>query len=162
MGAIEEALGDAAVALNEELALAELGSFSARFRVPDNSIEALVSGFDFIIADPHETPIHEKGMGIQTTALLAAFRWITRQEKKAGYEVIWLLEETGVISSPAFSKKLQRNIEQSLFGFDCCENNAFYGIRAPRSAIFAWNGTLSRKPYRSSRISYLQRGDWCN
>lgn len=44
----------------------------------------MVAGFDFMIADPQETPIHEKGMGVQTTALLAAFRWITKQGIEEG------------------------------------------------------------------------------
>jgi predicted ATP-dependent endonuclease of OLD family len=93
LSVIETALDEAASALNTELLSAGLSDFTAKFRVPNNSVEALISGFDFIISDPNETPIHEKGMGVQTTALLAAFRWITQQEKEAGYEVIWLLEE---------------------------------------------------------------------
>jgi predicted ATP-dependent endonuclease of OLD family len=101
---IEATLDDAAGALNTELHKANLTDFTARFKIPANSIEALVSGFDFVIADPHETPIHEKGMGIQTTALLAAFRWITQQEKEAGYEVIWLLEEPESYLHPHLAK----------------------------------------------------------
>ncbi|QIT53873.1 AAA family ATPase [Aquisalimonas sp. 2447] len=52
-----------------------------------------MSGFDFMISDPQKTPIHEKGMGFQSAALLAAFRWITKQEKSEGREPLWLLEE---------------------------------------------------------------------
>ncbi len=90
---IERSLSDAATALNEELFNAQLSDFSASFSLPSQSIEELVAGFDFMIADPQRTPIHEKGMGIQTTALLAAFRWITRQEISSGKTVLWLLEE---------------------------------------------------------------------
>lgn len=90
---IESSLADAASALNNELASAQLTGFVASFSLPSQSIEALVSGFDFLIADPDKTPIQEKGMGIQTTALLAAFRWITKQEMDEGREVLWLLEE---------------------------------------------------------------------
>lgn len=90
---IEDTLADAAVALNNELASAGLGNFTAGFSLPDDSVERLVSGFDMMISDPQKTPIQEKGMGVQTTALLAAFRWITHQESAAGRKVIWLLEE---------------------------------------------------------------------
>ncbi len=90
---IENALGEAAAALNDELAAANLSDFKASFSLPSESLEELFSGFDFMISDPQKTPIYRKGMGIQTTALLAAFRWITNQEKDAGRTVVWLLEE---------------------------------------------------------------------
>ncbi len=90
---IAKSLHEAADALNQELLIANLSEYKASFSLPGQSIEALVSGFDFMIADPNETPIHAKGMGIQTTALLAAFRWITKQETAEGRAVLWLLEE---------------------------------------------------------------------
>ncbi|MDQ1314987.1 MAG: hypothetical protein QG662_1096 [Pseudomonadota bacterium] len=90
---ISKSLKEAADALNAELKTAKLAEYEASFSLPGQSVEALVSGFDFMIADPQKTPIQEKGMGIQTTALLAAFRWITKQEAAEGREVLWLLEE---------------------------------------------------------------------
>lgn len=90
---IVSSLQEAADALNAELLNANLSDYKASFSLPGQSVEALVSGFDFMIADPQETPIHEKGMGVQTTALLAAFRWITKQENIEGKQVLWLLEE---------------------------------------------------------------------
>lgn len=93
MKEVDASLAEAAKALNDELAAADLPGFQASFSLPNQSVEDLVAGFDFMIADPQKTPIHEKGMGIQTTALLAAFRWITRQENDAGRAVVWLLEE---------------------------------------------------------------------
>lgn len=90
---IETSLNEAADALNTELKMANLANYEASFSLPGQSPEALVSGFDFMIADPQKTPIHEKGMGIQTTALLAAFRWITKQEAAEGRASLWLLEE---------------------------------------------------------------------
>ncbi len=90
---INQSLDEAAEALNAELKGANLSEYEASFSLPGKSIEALVSGFDFMISDPQMTPIHEKGMGIQSTALLSAFRWITKQEKSEGKEVLWLLEE---------------------------------------------------------------------
>ena len=90
---INDSLEEAADALNEELKSAKLSEYEASFSLPNQSVEDLVSGFDFIISDPQRTPIHEKGMGVQSAALLAAFRWITNQEKSEGREPLWLLEE---------------------------------------------------------------------
>lgn len=90
---IEATLSEAAVALNTELMNAGLTNFTAGFSLPSDSMERLVAGFDMMISDPQKTPIQEKGMGVQTTALLAAFRWITQQESSAGRKVVWLLEE---------------------------------------------------------------------
>jgi len=90
---IQAKLDDAAAALNEELSSAGLNTFTAGFSLPNDSVERLVSGFDMVISDPRQTPIREKGMGVQVTALLAAFRWITQQESATGRKVIWLLEE---------------------------------------------------------------------
>lgn len=93
VGAIAKSLEEASKALNDELESANLFGFKASFSLPSQSVEELVSGFDFMIEDPQMTPINEKGMGIQTTALLAAFRWITKQEMADGRRVLWLLEE---------------------------------------------------------------------
>jgi hypothetical protein len=90
---IQEKLDDAAAALNRELNLAGLTDFRAGFSLPNDSVERLFSGFDMVISDPTQTPIREKGMGVQVTALIAAFRWITQQEAATGRKVIWLLEE---------------------------------------------------------------------
>lgn len=90
---IKNSLDEAGEALNKELSDCGLGEYSASFSLPGESVEELVAGFDFLVADPTQTPIQEKGMGVQTTALLAAFKWITQQEAEDGYEVIWLLEE---------------------------------------------------------------------
>ena len=66
---VDASLAQAAKALNDELAAADLPGFQVSFSLPTESVEDLVAGFDFMIADPQKTPIHEKGMGIQTTAL---------------------------------------------------------------------------------------------
>lgn len=90
---IENSLGEAASSLNQELVSAGLSNLQASFSLPGQSVERLVSGFDFLISDPQKTPVQDKGMGIQTTALLAAFKWITKQEREEGKSVLWLLEE---------------------------------------------------------------------
>lgn len=90
---IEESLQEASDSLNDELKSSGLTDLYAGFSLPSQSVEKLVSGFDFLISDPQKTPVQEKGMGIQTTVLLAAFKWITKQELAEGQQVIWLLEE---------------------------------------------------------------------
>tara|TARA_R110000824_G_C15195448_1_gene675217 strand:+ start:347 stop:2023 length:1677 start_codon:yes stop_codon:yes gene_type:complete len=108
---IEESLAQAAKALNTELSKVDLSNFTARFTLPNQSIEELISGFDFMISDPQETPIQEKGMGIQTTALLAAFKWITEQEKESGHDVIWLLEEPESYLHPDLAENCSKMLE---------------------------------------------------
>lgn len=108
---IEASLLEAATALNTELEAANLLGFKASFSLPSQSIEELVSGFDFMIADPQKTPIQEKGMGIQTTALLAAFRWITRQEMNEGRKVLWLLEEPESYLHPHLASRCNAILE---------------------------------------------------
>lgn len=66
---IDTSLKEAADALNNELKSANLNNYQASFSLPGKSVEALVSGFDFMIADPQKTPIHEKGMGIQLSLI---------------------------------------------------------------------------------------------
>lgn len=90
---INSSLNEAASAINAELEAANLGKFQTSFALPGQSLEGLISSFDFMIEDTKRTPIQEKGMGVQTTALLAAFRWITSQERAEGRSVLWLLEE---------------------------------------------------------------------
>lgn len=108
---IEMSLNEAASALNEELKAASLSAFNASFSLPGKSIEELVSRFDFMIADPQKTPIHDKGMGVQTTALLAAFRWITKQEMDEGRTVLWLLEEPESYLHPHLASNCNRILE---------------------------------------------------
>ncbi len=108
---IKTCLSEASIALNAELKAADLNGLKASFSLPSQSIEKLVSGFDFMIADPQDTPIHEKGMGIQTTALLAAFRWITKQETGEGKNVLWLLEEPESYLHPLLSNKCNSILE---------------------------------------------------
>jgi predicted ATP-dependent endonuclease of OLD family len=90
---IQNSLNEAAHALNDELGKADLSHINASFSLPSESLERLLSGFDFLLSDPQKTSVHEKGMGIQTTALLAALRWITKEETDQGKSVLWLLEE---------------------------------------------------------------------
>lgn len=104
IASIQESLDEAASSLNQELLDAGLSNFFTSFSLPNQSIEKLVSGFDFLVSDPQKTPVQEKGMGIQTTVLLAAFRWITKQEISEGKSVLWLLEEPESYLHPSLAE----------------------------------------------------------
>lgn len=111
---LEKIAGELTIALGQ----AGLDGLTAAFTFPDRSAEKLIAGFDFMLSDPSETSIFEKGMGIQATALLASFIWITHQEREHGSSVIWLLEEPESYLHPELSEGclglLRRLSDQSL------------------------------------------------
>lgn len=100
---VEETLENVANNLNEQLALAGLDNLKTSFTIPGNSLERLLTNFDFLLEDPSKTPLHDKGMGIQATALLASFMWITKEHAKQKKNVIWLLEEPESYLHPELS-----------------------------------------------------------
>jgi predicted ATP-dependent endonuclease of OLD family len=102
--AINEVLADVASSFNDELSQAGLQGLKVSFTFPNNSLEALISGFDLLVEDPERTSIFRKGQGIQSTALLAGFLWMTEQEKARGRSVIWLLEEPESYLHPELSQ----------------------------------------------------------
>ncbi|MGP8290830.1 ATP-dependent nuclease [Vreelandella zhanjiangensis] len=79
--------------LDHQLAVAGLPHIKAHFSFPNDSLEELIGKFDFHLSDPNKTAIDRKGMGIQASAILASFLWITKEEKKANKYPIWLIEE---------------------------------------------------------------------
>lgn len=149
---IEQSLSEAAAALNGELEAASLFGFKTSFSLPNRSVEALVSGFDFMIADPHETPICEKGMGIQTTALLAAFRWITKQEIAEGRQVLWLLEEPESYLHPYLASNcnaILENLAKDAIVVKTTHSMAF----VPQDPKFV-SGTLLNSKNRTEVVEY--------
>ncbi|WP_072016068.1 ATP-dependent nuclease [Leptolyngbya sp. KIOST-1] len=80
-----------------------ISGIKASFGVPNDSLEEFISGFDFRLRDPEETSIFRKGMGIQSTAMMASFLWITSEEISRGRSVIWLLEEPESYLHPGLS-----------------------------------------------------------
>ena len=108
---ISEAINQAANDLNRELSNAGIESTKASFDLPYQSLEKLISSFDFMLEDTQKTPIEQKGMGMQATALHAAFRWITTQENKDGKSVIWLLEEPESYLHPELSCNFNKILE---------------------------------------------------
>lgn len=97
--AIEPALADIRTAmeatagtLTSALHGAGLTDMACSFNFPESADKLFREAY-FNISDPNETNISEKGMGIQSAALLASFIWITNEEAEMGKNVLWLLEE---------------------------------------------------------------------
>lgn len=79
---INKSLQEISGHLNAQLAIAGLKHISSHFSLPNNSLEELIHKFEFHLSDPNKTSIDRKGMGIQASAILASFLWITKEEKK--------------------------------------------------------------------------------
>lgn len=90
---IENGLGQISEIIDSQLSSVGMGNIKTHFRIPNNSLESLLSGFELHLSDPIVTEIHRKGMGIQSASMLASFVWIARQEKSSGKTPIWLIEE---------------------------------------------------------------------
>lgn len=104
MAGIRSALNDVATSLNDELSAVGLSDIKSSFNLDTTIPAQMLAGFDLRISDPGDTPLAQKGQGIQSTALFASFAWITQQEKKAGYSPIWLIEEPESYLHPELSK----------------------------------------------------------
>ncbi|NML67548.1 ATP-binding protein [Hymenobacter sp. RP-2-7] len=105
-------ISDVSNRLNEQLELAGLSNLKASFIIPENSLESFFTNFDFVLEDPAKTPIYEKGMGIQSTALIASFLWITQEMKRQAKNVIWLLEEPESYLHPELSVSCLRILSE--------------------------------------------------
>ncbi|EPE5850388.1 ATP-dependent nuclease [Vibrio vulnificus] len=90
---IEESLIEVSTFIDKQLKNANLEGITSSFKLPNNSIEHLLSSFEYHLADPVETEIQRKGMGIQSAAILSSFAWITSQENALHKTSIWLIEE---------------------------------------------------------------------
>lgn len=90
---INDSLLEISSHLNNQLTIAGLGHIQSHFSLPNNSLVDLLDKFEFHLSDPHKTTIDKKGMGIQASAILASFLWITTEEKKMNKYPIWLIEE---------------------------------------------------------------------
>lgn len=116
--AISTVLQGVAESFNGQLSASGLTDLQVSFELPNGSLEDLLQGFDFYISDPEKTTIFRKGQGIQSTALLAGFMWMTAQLRQQGKEVVWLLEEPESYLHPELSQSaltlLERLRQQSL------------------------------------------------
>lgn len=109
---IESSLEAVAATINAALAEAGLAHFVASFGFPNNSLEALLSGFDFALGDPRRTSIQHKGQGVQSVALLASLIWISEQLRLQGSRPIWLLEEPESYLHPELSRSALDLVDQ--------------------------------------------------
>lgn len=105
-------LDEAGTHVSAALKAAGCDGIVAGFHVPDGSIASLLSHFDFSLADPLPTPYARKGMGIQAASIFAAMTWITKQERSAGKNVVWLLEEPESYLHPSLSAACARLLQQ--------------------------------------------------
>lgn len=90
---INTSLQDISNHLDAQLTIAGLDHIKSHFSLPNDSLEELIHKFEFHLSDPNKTTIDRKGMGIQASAILASFLWITKEEKKLNKSPIWLVEE---------------------------------------------------------------------
>lgn len=82
----------------------DVKNIKASLSIPNNSIENMISSFEFKLEDSEKTLFYQKGMGIQTTSLLAALKWITNKETESNKMVIWLIEEPESFLHPQLYK----------------------------------------------------------
>lgn len=109
---IKGSLATVAATINSALSQAGLDNFVASFGFPSNSLEGLLTGFDFALADPTRTSIQHKGQGVQSVALLASLIWISEQLRSQGSAPIWLLEEPESYLHPELSRSALSLVDQ--------------------------------------------------
>lgn len=109
---INRRLGEIAGHLDGQLASAGLPQIKSSFTLPNDSLDELLSHFDFKLADPHTTSIDRKGMGIQAASILSSFLWITREESKLGKSTIWLVEEPESYLHPELAEPCSNMLTQ--------------------------------------------------
>ena len=90
---IEDGLSEISNVIDNQLKLVGMGHIKSHFKIPNDSLEDLLSSFEYHLSDPVKTEIERKGMGIQSTAIIASFTWVTQEEKKVGKKSVWLIEE---------------------------------------------------------------------
>lgn len=90
---IEKGLEEISDVIDVQLHSVGMSNIKSHFKIPNDSLEHLLSSFEYHLSDPVKTEIERKGMGIQSAAILASFTWITQEEKRLGKTSIWLIEE---------------------------------------------------------------------
>lgn len=93
VAALADSLSHVADNINRELNDVGIEDLKASFSFPGAGVESMLSRVAFELSDRHKTAVTRKGQGIQSTALIAALRWVTAEERGADREAIWLLEE---------------------------------------------------------------------
>jgi AAA ATPase domain len=101
---IESSLYTTATSLTDALRASGLLDVSVKFDIPNKKLTDLLSGFEFKLLDPNETTLFKKGVGIQSTAILSSFDWITQKELENNLEVVWLIEEPEAFLHPTLNE----------------------------------------------------------
>ena len=109
---INDNLSEISQTLDEQLRLAGLTHITSHFSLPNESLEELIDRFEFHLSDPNKTEIDRKGMGIQASAILASFLWITKEEAKISKNTIWLIEEPESYLHPELAESCHRMLEK--------------------------------------------------
>ncbi|EGR2509493.1 DUF2813 domain-containing protein [Vibrio cholerae] len=100
---IESGLKIISNVIDKQLESVGLGHIKSHFKIPENSLKKLFSSFEYHLSDPVLTEIERKGMGIQSAAMIASFKWISSEEKRQGRTPIWLIEEPESYLHPELS-----------------------------------------------------------
>lgn len=90
---IKHGLSEISDAIDNQLANVGMGYIKSFFQLPNDSLQDLLSSFEYHLSDPVKTEIERKGMGIQSAAIISSFTWITQEELKLGKKSVWLIEE---------------------------------------------------------------------
>lgn len=97
--------------INGFLSASGLNGLSASYSLPKEP-ESFFKDVNFNLKDTNETSVFQKGMGIQSAALMSSFCWIAKQEKLAGKVSLWLLEEPESYLHPEMVEQCLRLLTQ--------------------------------------------------
>ncbi|MDC7704818.1 ATP-dependent nuclease [Vogesella indigofera] len=86
----------------------DIENVEASFGIPGGRLEELMNIFEFRLKDPGDTSLFKKGAGIQSTAILSSFLWVTEREVGNGQNVIWLIEEPEAFLHPKLNAVCRR------------------------------------------------------
>ncbi|AYD45762.1 TPA: AAA family ATPase [Yersinia enterocolitica] len=109
---LKDGLKEISESVDTELRECGIDGYSTEFKVPDDQLEKIISGFDFSITDTEETDIFNKGMGIQCTALFSTFSWISKKKKtEEDKSLIWLIEEPESFLHPELTRSCNKILD---------------------------------------------------
>jgi hypothetical protein len=149
---LERALRGVSARVNDELCAVGLPNLSASFDLPSGGIESLLSRFSFNMRDPHSTPVANKGQGIQSTAFIAALRWVTEEERKTGRQTIWLLEEPESYLHPELMPTVHALLKRS--SRDSCVITSTHSLAFVPSQVDRVRGVALNAEDRTEVIAY--------
>jgi predicted ATP-dependent endonuclease of OLD family len=97
---IKSGLSEIAQAIDSRLSACGIHYVKSHFKIPNDSIEDLLSSFEYYLSDPALTKIENKGMGIQSASLISSFSWITEQALALGKKNNLANRRTRIIPPP--------------------------------------------------------------